>query len=276
MKISVLMSVYRSEKPQYLDNALQSVWDDQVRKPDEIILVQDGPLGDELLQVIDKWQTKLNNVLVLIRNEINIGLTKSLNRGIRVAKGEYIARMDSDDISLPNRFEMQENFLDENPSVYVVGGAIQEFNDEDGIIGERHFPKDTEEAINYIHKASPFAHPAVMIRKALFDEGVMYNEAYRTTQDLALWFDVLKTKHQVANLDDFVLKFRRDSNVYQRRKNKEDSQLEMKIHLNGIKELFGFSPIKSLYPIARYTMRLLPNSMINIIYNSRLRGKLLK
>ena len=276
MKISVLMSVYRSEKPQYLDRALQSVWDDQVRRPDEIILVQDGPLGEELLQVIDKWQTKLSNVLVLIKNEVNIGLTKSLNKGIRVAKGDYIARMDSDDISLPNRFVMQEKFLNERPYVYVVGGAIQEFNDEDGIIGERHFPKDTEEAIHYIHKASPFAHPAVMIRKALFDEGVMYNEAYRTTQDLALWFDVLKTKHQVANLYDFVLKFRRDSNVYQRRKNKEDSRLEMKIHLNGIKELFGLSPIKSLYPIARYTMRLLPNSMINFIYNSRLRGKLLK
>lgn len=276
MKISVLMSVYRSEKPQYLDRALQSVWDDQVRRPDEIILVQDGPLGEELLQVIDQWQTKLSNVLVLIRNEVNIGLTKSLNKGIRVAKGDYIARMDSDDISLPYRFEMQEKFLDENPSVYVVGGAIQEFNDEDGIIGERHFPKDTEEAIRYIHKASPFAHPAVMIRKTLFDEGVMYNEAYRTTQDLALWFDVLKTKHHVANLDDFVLKFRRDSNVYQRRKNKEDSRLEMMIHLNGIRELFGFSPIKSLYPIARYTMRLLPNSIINLIYNSKLRGKLLK
>lgn len=275
MKISVLMSVYKSEKPAYLDRSLQSVWDDQTQKPDEIILVQDGPLGDDLLQVIDKWQAKLREVLVLIRNEVNIGLTKSLNKGIRVAQGEYIARMDSDDISLPNRFVMQEEFLDENPSVYVVGGAIQEFNDNDGIIGERHFPKDTEEAIHYIHKASPFAHPAVMIRKALFEEGVMYNESYRTTQDLALWFDVLKSKHQVANLDVFVLQFRRDSNVYQRRKNKQDSRLELTIHLKGIKDLFGISPIKSLYPIARYCVRLLPNSIINAIYNSNIRGKVL-
>ena len=275
MKISVLMSVYKSEKPAYLDRSLRSVWDDQTLKPDEIILVQDGPLGDELLQVIDKWQAKLREVLVLIRNEVNIGLTKSLNKGIRVAKGEYIARMDSDDISLPNRFVMQEEFLDENPSVYVVGGAIQEFNDNDGIIGERHFPKDTEEAIHYIHKASPFAHPAVMIRMALFEEGVMYNESYRTTQDLALWFDVLKSKHQVANLDVFVLQFRRDSNVYQRRKNKQDSRLELTIHLKGIKDLFGISPIKSLYPIARYCVRLLPNSIINAIYNSNIRGKVL-
>ena len=275
MKISVLMSVYKSEKPAYLDRSLQSVWDDQTQKPDEIILVQDGPLGDDLLQVITKWQEKVGGVLVWIVNEVNIGLTKSLNKGIKVAQGEYIARMDSDDISLPNRFELQAQFLDENPSVCVVGGAIQEFNDNDGIVGERHFPKNTKEAFRYIHKASPFAHPAVMIRKALFDEGVMYNEAYRTTQDLALWFDVLKTKHQVANLDDFVLQFRRDSNVYQRRKNKDDSRLELKIHLKGIKSLFGISPIKSLYPIARYCVRLLPNSIINAIYNSNIRGKVL-
>lgn len=275
MKISVLISVYRSEKPEYFDRALQSIWDDQVRKPDEIVLVQDGPLGEELQAVIKNWKSKLGDVLVLIINDENIGLTKSLNKGIMVAKGEYIARMDSDDISLPERFMLQESFLDANPLVYVLGGAIQEFNDEDGIIAERHYPDNTEAILKYIYKASPVAHPAVMIRKALFDEGVVYNENYRTTQDLALWLDVLKTKHQIANLHEFVLKFRRNSGVYQRRKNKKDSQMELKIHLKGIKSLFGFSPIKSMYPIARYCLRLLPNSIIEVIYNSRIRGKLL-
>ena len=276
MKISVLMSVYRSEKPAYLDRALFSIWNEQTRKPDEIVLVQDGPLGAELSEVIEQWQSKLGDVLILIKNEVNLGLTKSLNKGVNEAHGLYIARMDSDDISLPWRFRLQEEFLDANPSIAVVGGAIQEFNDNDGIIGERHFPQNTEEIRNYIHKASPFAHPSVMIRKSLFDEGVKYNEDYRTTQDLALWFDVLKTNHQVANLSEYVLQFRRNSGVYSRRKNRNDSLIEMKIHLRGIRELFGFSPLKSLFPIARYTMRLLPNSVINALYNSRIRGKLLK
>ena len=276
MKISVLMSVYKSEKPAYLDRSLQSVWDDQTLKPDEIILVQDGPLGDELLQVIDKWQAKLREVLVLISNEVNIGLTKSLNKGIRVAQGEYIARMDSDDISLPDRFLHQLKYLDEHPDISVLGGAIQEFNDQDGIIGERHFPTNTTDIRQYIHKASPVAHPAVMIRKSLFEEGVLYNDEYRTTQDLALWFDVLASGHQMANLDEFVLQFRRESNVYQRRKNKADSRLELKIHLKGIRKLFGFSPIKSLFPIARYILRLMPNSIIHKFYNGSFRGKLLK
>lgn len=270
------MSVYKSEKPAYLDRSLQSVWDDQTRKPDEIILVQDGPVGDELVSVINQWKDKLSDVLILLVNETNLGLTKSLNKGIKVAKGEYIARMDSDDISLPDRFLLQEEFLNDNPHISVVGGAIKEFNDQDGIIGERHFPKDTPAILNYIHKASPVAHPAVMIRKSLFDEGVLYNEAYRTTQDLALWFDVLATGHQMANLDEFVLHFRRERDVYQRRKNKKDSQMELGIHLRGIKKLFGFSPVRSLYPIARYTMRLLPKSVIHKIYNSKARKSLLK
>ncbi len=276
MKLSVLMSVYKSEKPANLDRSLQSVWDDQMLKPDEIILVQDGFVGDELASVINQWKGKLRDALVFLVNETNLGLTKSLNKGIKVAKGEYIARMDSDDISLPNRFLHQVEYMDQHPEISVLGGAIQEFNEQEGIIGERHFPINTAVVKQYIHKASPVAHPAVIIRKSLFDEGVLYNEEYRTSQDLALWFDVLATGHQMANLDEIVLQFRRDANVYQRRKNKVDSCLELKIHLKGIRTLFGFSPIKSLYPIARYTLRLMPNSIINKFYNGSLRGKLLK
>jgi len=270
------MSVYKSEKPAYLDRSLQSVWDDQTLKPNEIILVQDGPVGEELEAVINKWKEKLAGTLVLLVNVTNLGLTKSLNKGIKVAKGEYIARMDSDDISLPDRFMHQVEYMDSHPEISVLGGEIQEFNDQDGIIGERHFPLDTVAALKYIHKASPVAHPAVIIRKTLFDEGILYNEEYKTTQDLALWFDVLATGHQMANLEEFVLQFRRETNVYQRRKNKADSRLELKIHLKGIKKLFGFSPIKSLYPVARYTLRLMPNSVIHWFYNGSLRGKLLK
>ena len=199
------MSVYKSEKPAYLDRSLQSVWDDQTLKPDEIILVQDGPVGEELETVINKWKEKLAGTLVLLVNVTNLGLTKSLNKGIKVAKGEYIARMDSDDISLPDRFKLQVEYMESHPEISVLGGAIQEFNDKDGIIGERHFPADTASIKQYIHKASPVAHPAVMIRKTLFDEGVVYNEKYRTTQDLALWFDVLATGHLMANLKEFVL-----------------------------------------------------------------------
>ena len=268
------MSVYKSEKPAYLDRSLQSVWDDQTLKPDEIILVQDGPLGDELLQVIDKWQEKLGKVLVRIVNEVNIGLTKSLNKGIKVAQGEYIARMDSDDISLPERFGEQVDFLNKHHDIPVVGSYIQEFSDGCDNLSIRKFPLDTEGAKKIIYKANPLAHPAVMIKKDLFDEGISYNEEYRTSQDLALWFDVLAAGYKVANIDKVLLKFRRNDSVYKRRSNRKDSNLELKVHEKGILKLYGFSPYKSLFPIMRYIIRLLPSSIIRRIYNGSLRQRI--
>ena len=85
------MSVYKSENPAYMDRALRSVWDDQTLKPDEIVLVQDGALGDELNDVITQWKTRLGAKLVTLRNETNLGLTKSLNKGLQHAKGKFIA-----------------------------------------------------------------------------------------------------------------------------------------------------------------------------------------
>ena len=276
INISVLASVYKSEKATNLERALQSIYTDQTMKPDEIILIQDGPLGDELLSVISAWKKKLGDILVLIVNEQNIGLTKSLIKGIELAHGKYIARMDTDDISLPERFEKQYNYLEKHLDIDVLGGAIQEFNSQEGNLCVRVFPLDNESAKKYICKGSPVAHPAAMIRKSLFLDGVNYNSNYRTSQDLALWFDVLASGHKINNLPDVILKFRRETDVYKRRSNKKDSKLELKIHLAGIRKLHGISPIISLYPIARYLMRLLPNYIIKYFYDSSFRKKLMK
>ena len=276
IKISVLASVYKSEKAPYLERALQSIYTDQTMKPDEIILIQDGTLGDELLSVISAWKKKLGDILVLSVNDQNIGLTKSLIKGIGLARGKYIARMDTDDISLPERFEKQYNYLEQHLDIDVLGGAIQEFNSQNENLGVRVFPLDNDSAKKYIYKGSPVAHPAAMIRRKLFEDGINYNENYRTTQDLALWFDVLAAGYKINNLPDVVLRFRREQDVYRRRANKKDSKMELAIHLAGIKKLFGFSPIKSLYPIARYTMRLLPYSLIKMMYDSSIRKILMK
>ena len=101
MKISVLMSVYKAEKPEYLDRALQSVWNDQTHKPNEIVLIADGILTPDLDKIIAKWKEALGASFILCRNEVNVGLTKSLNKGLKQASGDFIARMDSDDISHP-------------------------------------------------------------------------------------------------------------------------------------------------------------------------------
>lgn len=274
MKISVLISVYKSEKPAYLDRALQSVWDDQTLRPDEIVLIKDGPLGDDLSQVIDKWHSKLGDNLVILSNETNLGLTKSLNRGLKVVQGEYLARMDSDDISTPDRFKLQTEYLDSHPDIAVVGGALQEFDNENECLNVRHYPQTNEDVIKYIYKASPLAHPTVMMRKSIFTNGLSYNEQFRTSQDIALWFDVLVSGYKIGNIDDVTIKFRRDGDVFKRR-SREKAKNELKIYLNGIHRLYGLITWRYVFPLARFCFRMMPVKIVKAIYGSKLRKAIL-
>lgn len=182
--------------------------------------------------------------------------------------------MDSDDVSRPDRFAVQSEFLDTHKDVAVIGAYIQEFSDICENLGVRKFPLDTAGAKKLIYKANPLAHPAVMMRKSMFDDGISYDENYRTSQDLALWFDILTAGYNVANIDKVLLNFRRNDSVYKRRSNRKDSNLEFKVHEKGIYKLFGISPYKSLFPIARYILRLLPSSIIRMLYNGKIRRKL--
>lgn len=275
MSISVLMSVYKSEKSSYLDRALKSIWDDQTLKPDEIILVEDGPLGEDLNEVVNRWKERLSDRLVLLYNEVNLGLTKSLNKGIKYVRSEYIARMDSDDISDPLRFERQFNYLQEHPGIDVLGGALQEFNDENSNLNVRHYPLSPEQCREYIVKASPLAHPTVMMRRRIFDEGITYNEQYRTSQDIALWFELLSKGYSIANIPEVTILFRRDDAVFKRR-NRSKAINEFKIYMSGIKRLYGVYTFAYLYPMFRLVFRLLPTFVVKWIYGSSIRKRVVE
>ena len=275
MSISVLMSVYKSEEPLYLDRAMKSIWDDQTLKPNEIILIEDGPLGEELQKVIDNWKERLSDRLILLSNETNLGLTKSLNKGLKYVNSEYIARMDSDDISDPLRFERQVLYLESHPEIDVLGGSLQEFNDENPNLNIRHYPCTPELCRKYIVKASPLAHPTVMMRKRIFDNGITYNERYRTSQDIALWFDILSKGYRISNIPEVTIYFRRDDSVFKRR-NRSKAINEFKIYMNGIKNLYGFFTISYMYPIARLAFRMMPTSVVKWIYGSSIRKKVVE
>ena len=217
MSISVLMSVYKNEHPQYLDRSIKSIWTDQTIKPSEIILIEDGPLSDELEQTINRWKELIGNKLIIHKNETNLGLTKSLNIGLKIASSDFIARMDSDDISDPKRFERQTAFLETHPDVAIVGGSMQEFNNNNPKLNVRHYPKNNDEVMRTIYKASPLAHPTVMMRSDIFKNGLKYDERYRTSQDIALWFDAICAGYKIGNIDDVTLYFRRDDEMFKRR-----------------------------------------------------------
>lgn len=273
MNISVISSVYRDEKADYLDEALHSIWDAQTIRPNEIVLIEDGPLTDELYTVLRKWKDSLGDRLLLHRNERNIGLTKSLNIAIRLSHGELLARMDTDDKAHPERFEKQHAYLMQHADIAVVGGSIQEFNADNPNLGVRRFPLSPESVCRYICKASPLAHPAVMMRKSIFDR-LRYDERYRTSQDIALWYDVLCSGMKIANLDDIVLFFRRDGDVYKRR-SRQKAWNEFRIYMGGICRYYGCLTWRYIYPLSRLAFRLMPVWIIKGVYDSILRKKLL-
>ena len=273
MSISVLMSIYFKENPVFFQQAMESIWDAQTLKPDEIILIEDGKLTDQLYKVIEFWKNKLGEAIKIVKLENNNGLTKALNIGLKYCTCEFIARMDTDDLSAPQRFEKQVNFLKNNESVHVVGGSIQEFNTTNKNLNIRSYPKGDKEIRKYILKASPLAHPSVMFRKSIFDDGVKYPEKYRTSQDIALWYKLLSLGYKIANIDDVIYFLRINDDFYSRR-SRQKAINEFKIYWYGILDLKGVT-WELVYPLSRLIFRLLPNTLVKKIYTSRLRKKML-
>ncbi|MDE6681844.1 MAG: glycosyltransferase [Muribaculaceae bacterium] len=239
-----------------------------------MVLIKDGPLGNELSEVLYKWRKKLGSKFRIVENAENLGLTISLNKGLKIVKGDYIARMDSDDISTPLRFKLQKEFLDNHPDIAIVGGSLQEFDSYHENLGVRHYPTTSENVLDYIYKASPLAHPTVMMRREIFDNGLSYNEKYPISQDIALWFDVLKAGYKIANLNEITIKFRREGDVF-RRRSKLKAKSELKIYLNGIRRIYGLLTWRYIYPIARYCFRRMPVSIVRYFYGSNIRDKFL-
>ena len=140
---SVLTSVYKNDKPEQLKIALNSIYHDQTKKPNEIILVIDGPVSNEILNEIESFK-KTCPVFKVIKQDENLGLGKTLNNGLEYCTNEIVARMDSDDISLPNRFEEQLKVIKEGYD--LVGSNLEEFiDDPNEVVSERIVPEKQEQ-----------------------------------------------------------------------------------------------------------------------------------
>lgn len=275
MTLSVLMSTYCKERPDYLDAALRSVWTEQVRKPDQIVLVEDGELSDALENVVQRWKRTIGEPLTLVANKVNRGLASALNDGIAYVTGDLIARMDSDDIAMPMRLKVQEKYMQEHEDVDILGGSIQEFNDEGTLDIVRHYPTTMDEVRKYIYRASPVAHPTVVFRKRFFDEGFRYSSKYHICEDVTLWFEAIQSGHIINNTTDVVLRFRRNDSVMKRR-GREKAWNEFKAYSEGLYNMYGLLTYKHAYTVARLVFRLLPTSVIRFIYNGKIRKAVVK
>ena len=194
--ISVVMSIY-NEPEEWLRESIESILN-QTFTDFEFIIINDNPerqLNDALLNEYQKKDSRI----VIIKNEENIGLTKSLNKGLEIAKGEYIARMDGDDISLKDRFDKQYNYLNSHPKYVVCGSNAIIINKKNRKAGNYKVPTLHNEIYNYIVYNNPMIHPSLLIRrKALIKNQLTYNEEFLYSQD----YDLISRLAMLGKLAD--------------------------------------------------------------------------
>ena len=227
-KISVVMSVYNGEK--HLRESIESILN-QTFTDFEFIIVNDGST-DNSLEIIKSYDDER---IKIINNEENIGLTKSLNKAIKQARGVYIARQDADDISLSNRLELQFKFLEKHPEVALLGTGIYVIDENGDEIEKRIMHPNPKRSLL---KGNRFIHGSVMFRKSVIDELGAYNETLRYSQDYELWLRLSK-EYDVRNLTVPLYKLRMHKSSILSRKVEEQQMyavLARKLAMNEIKE----------------------------------------
>lgn len=280
IKISIIMPVYNAEK--YIYEAIDSILN-QTIEDFELIIVNDGSTdnSEEIIKSFNDTRIKY------YRNDINRGLIYSLNRAISISTGEYIARMDSDDISLPNRLEEQISYLEKNKDISIVGSWAEIFGK--GVRKKYYKPEILHDSIraNMFFRCE-LVHPSVVYRKTFVDSmKILYDEDYKSCEDYQLWVRALK-KYKCANIPKVLLKYRYVSNSVTRiadlKENKVNrDNLHKKIYKQMLIE-FKFYPdneeldvhriisteetIKSidiLYKIEKYLNKLIEHNCIHQI-----------
>ncbi|MDD3012238.1 MAG: glycosyltransferase family 2 protein [Candidatus Gastranaerophilales bacterium] len=230
-EITVLMPVYNSEK--YLKESIESILN-QTFKDFEFLILNDGST-DQSVNIIESYS---DSRIRLIHNEQNLGLISTLNRGIDLSQGKYIARMDSDDISFPERLEKQFKLMEEKKDIGICGTLFQVFGKHNYI---PNHPENTELIKAYLIFGCYIGHPTIMIRKSILEQhDLKYDDNFKHAEDYELWTRVIKYS-KFTNIQEILLHYRsHDSQICQKFTQIQSQNLR-KIHFNYLKNL-GFEP----------------------------------
>lgn len=269
-KYSVLMSLYRKEKPEYLCLALDSMINQTIR-PDEIVLVEDGSLTPELYAVINEYQTNYQELLHIVVNEKNMGLGLALNVGLKKCRNELVARMDTDDVSKPYRCEKQLKRFEEKPELAIVGAWVDEFTvSTDQVVSTRAVPTDSDSIYNFAKRRSAFNHPVVMYRRSAVLKQGGYSDL-RRNQDVDLFGRMLFAGEKAENIGEALLWFRSNDNLAKRRKSWDNTWS----YIDTIKRFWkmGYSSFRdyAIVAVAQTGMYLMPVKLQHWVYKKFLR-----
>ena len=201
-RVSVIMPVYNTEA--YLKPALESILQQTYRKFEFIIV--DDQSRDRCPEILRDFARRDARIR-LLRNQTNLKLSRTLNRAIEASRGEYLVRMDSDDVSLPDRIAKQVAYMDAHPEVGVSGGAMDIIDGQDRLIGVRRYFETDKEIRARIFRYSPFSHPTIVLRKSVLLQAGLYDPAYNPAEDYELYFRLGRLA-KFGNLADTLLRYR--------------------------------------------------------------------
>lgn len=218
LKYSVLMSVYEKEIPEYFLRSVESMLNQTV-PPDEIVIVQDGPLTDGLNAAAGGLKAANINIteITFVPLEKSVGLGPALAAGLPHCKNELVARMDSDDISLADRCEKQLGYFGKYPDLSLVGTSIAEFIGEpSNIVSYKRVPEDGESIKKYMKSRNPFNHMSVMFKKSDVVRAGSYCR-FDLNEDYYLWLRMLLNGNKFANIDEPLVSARINEDTFMRR-----------------------------------------------------------
>lgn len=267
---SVLMSVYYKEKAEYLQQALDSIFNQTILTND-FVLVCDGKLTESLNEVIEKTRKKYPVILHIIRLDQNQGLGNALNIGIKYCKNELVARMDSDDISYPDRCERQIKIFNNMDNVSIVSGTVEEFSSDINIVdSKRVLPENNKNIREFAKSRNPFNHPCVMYKKSHVEEAGGYKDFY-LLEDYYLWIRMLLKGFEGYNIQDPLLYMRAGSDMYKRRSGLRYLQSQKKLfkYMKEI-EFITFTEY-SINIVMRMLSSMAPNTIRKMMFERILR-----
>lgn len=270
MEFSVLMSVYDKESPQFLRECLESI-QQQSLQPDEIVIVEDGPINEALQSVLSEFREELP--IVSVRLSQNRGLGDALNEGLERCRHDLVARMDTDDHCRPGRFALQVAYMDAHPDIDMLGGAIAEF-DEDPARPHaiRELPTGSDNVARFARSRSPVNHMTVMFRRRAILEAGGY-QRFLGMEDYYLWARMLCRGSRIDNVSDILVNARVGNGMLTRRRGwsyfKQDVRLQQKFREMGF--INQTTMIKNI--CQRAPLRLLPEKALGLLYQRVLRKK---
>lgn len=259
---SVLMSLYYAENPRYFRECLESVAA-QSWRPAEVVVVLDGPVGDELMAVVDAWRERLPLVVEPLPQ--NVGLGPALAQGLQRCRHILVVRVDTDDLSQPWRFERQIRFMLSNPLVAVCGSCMWEVDPETlQPLGRKVVPESDAAIRSLLPYRNPFNHPTVVLRRDLVLAAGNYQD-FPLAEDYHLWLSLLN-QGQGWNLQDDLVLARTGKGMVRRRRGWHYVKTEYRLYRTKRALRLGNPVMAALVFVARALPRLLPTTLLQPIY----------